>query len=93
MLAERLNHFYSPWESKGYKLENQNDQLHLTWNPIWASLGAAIIAQRETIGIHDNQSIRFDYKMKSGGIYQRVAASCVWLRAQSPCTISNDRRK
>jgi len=25
-----LNHFYSPWESQGYKEECQNDQLRLT---------------------------------------------------------------
>lgn len=25
-----FNHFYSLWESKGYKIEGQNDQLHLT---------------------------------------------------------------
>jgi len=28
--ADWLNHFYRPWESKGFKKESQNDQLHLT---------------------------------------------------------------
>jgi len=28
--ADWLNHFHSPWESKGYKVESQNDQLRLT---------------------------------------------------------------
>jgi len=28
--ADRLNQFYSPWESEGYKVESQNDQLRLT---------------------------------------------------------------
>jgi len=44
-----LNHFHSPRESKGYKVESQNDQLRLTWNLIWASLEAVIIIEQETI--------------------------------------------
>jgi len=47
--ADWLNHFYSPWESEGYVVESQNDQLLLTLNLIWASLGAVIIAEQETI--------------------------------------------
>jgi len=43
--ADWLNHFHSPWESKGYKVESQNDQLRLTWDLIWASLGAVIITK------------------------------------------------
>jgi len=27
--ADWPNHFYSPWESRGYKVENQNGQLRL----------------------------------------------------------------
>jgi len=38
--------------------------------------------------IHENQSVRGDYKIKSGQIYLRVMASWVWLRAQSLRTIS-----
>ena len=44
-----LNQFYSLWESEGYKLESQNDQLRLTWNLIWASSVAVVIVERETI--------------------------------------------
>jgi len=43
-----LNHFHSPWESEGYKVQNQNDQLRLSWNLIWASLEAVIIVEQET---------------------------------------------
>jgi len=39
--------------------------------------------------IHDNQSIRGDYKMKSGRIYLQVVTRWVWLWAQSPRTNSN----
>ena len=85
-----LNHFYSPWESAGFKVESQNDQLCLTWNRIWASLGTVIIAEQETIVILENQTIRGDSKLKSGWIYLRAAASWAWLWAQSPRTISND---
>jgi len=46
--ADLLNHFYGSWESEGYKVESQNDRLCLTWNLIWASLGAVIIAEQET---------------------------------------------
>jgi len=89
--AEWLYHyFFSPWESTGYKAENHNDQLHLTWNLIWASLGAFFITEQETMAMHENQSIRGDSKMKSSQIYLRAAASWVWLRAQSPRTIFND---
>jgi len=40
--------------------------------------------------IHENQRIRGDYKMKSGRVYLRVAASWVWLWAQSSRMIFND---
>ena len=46
--ADWLNDFYSPWDSKGYKVETQNDQLCLTWNLIRPSLGAVIIVEQET---------------------------------------------
>jgi len=82
--ADWLNHIYSPRESKGYKVESQNDQPRLTWNLIWASLGA------RNNQIHEIQSIRGDDKMNSGRIYLRVAASWVWLRAKYPRTISSD---
>ena len=91
--ADWLNLFYSPWESAGYKVDSQNNQLHLTWNLVWASLGAVIIAEKETIAIHENRSIRSDFKMKSDQIYLRAAASWVWLGAQSPRMISSDRTK
>jgi len=44
-----LNHFHSLWEFEGCKVESQNDHLRLTWNLIWASLGAVIIVEQETI--------------------------------------------
>jgi len=47
--SDWLNHFDSPWESEGYEVESLNDQLRLTWNFNWASLGALIIAGQETI--------------------------------------------
>jgi len=87
--ADWLIHFYSTRESQGYKVETQNDQLGLTWNLIWASFGSRRRRARNNY-IHENQSIRGDNKMKSGRIYLRVAASWVWLRAQTPRTISND---
>ena len=82
-------HFYSLWESTGYRVESQNDQLRLIWNLIWARLEAVIIPEQETIAIHENQSIRGDSKMKSGQIYLWAAVSWVRQRAQSPHTISN----
>ena len=88
--ADWLNHFYSPWKSKGYKVENLNGQLHLDWNLIWTRLEAVIIADQETIAIHENQIISGNYKMKSGWIYLRIATSWVWLQAKSQRTISND---
>jgi len=47
--ADWLNNIYSPRESKGFKVESQNDKLCLTWNLIWARSGAVIIADKETI--------------------------------------------
>jgi len=28
--ADWVNHFYGPWESKGYAVESQKDRVHLT---------------------------------------------------------------
>jgi len=47
--TDQFNHLHSLWESAGYKVESKNDQLHQTWNLIWASLGTVIIAEQETI--------------------------------------------
>ena len=38
---------------------------------------------------YENRSITGDYKMKSGQVYLEVAASCVWIRAQSPWIVFN----
>jgi len=40
-----LVHFYTPCESEGYKVASPTDQLRLTWNRIWTSLGS----EQETI--------------------------------------------
>jgi len=78
--ADWLNHFYSLQDSQGYKVRSQNGQLRLSWNRIWASLGAVIITEQKPTAVHENQSIRGHYKMKSDRIYLRVAASWAWLR-------------
>jgi len=80
--ADWLNYFYRPWESAGHKINSPNNQLCLTWNLIWASLGPVIIGKQETISIHENQSVGGDYKMLSDRIYLRVAPSWVRLWAQ-----------
>jgi len=36
-----LNHFYSPWEPEGYKVENQDDQLQLILRPHLSHFGSS----------------------------------------------------
>ena len=54
--ADWLKNFYSPWESRGYKIESQNGQLRLTWNLSSPSLGGVIITEQETITIHGTRA-------------------------------------
>jgi len=80
--ADWLNHFDNPWESEGYKVKMTNY--------FWLKTSFSHHRRAKNNQIRENQSIRGDYRMKSGRIYPPEAASWVRLWAQSPRTISND---
>jgi len=58
--------------------------------PYLSQLGSSHHCKTKNNQVHENRSIKGDYKMKSGRIYLQVVASWVWLWAQSLRTISND---
>jgi len=61
-----LNHFNSPWESEGYKVESQNDPTTSDLKPYLSQFGSSHHRRARNNQIHENQRIKGEYKMKSG---------------------------
>ena len=59
-------------ESGGYKVESQNDPTTSDLKPYLSQFGSCHHRARDN-QIHENQSIRGDYRMKSDQIYLQVA--------------------
>jgi len=62
--ADLLYHFYSPQESKSYKVESQNTTSDL--KPYLSQFGSSHHHRARDNQIYENQSIRGDNQTKSG---------------------------
>ena len=66
--ADRLNHVYTMWVPEAYKVLSQNGQLYI-WLKTLFEPTLEQSSSQETIVRYGNQSIRDNYKMKSGRVY------------------------